>query len=89
MAPPTISRSRAPQHLAVSEMNDVALRDAERQEKQHHAGAVVEQALADDGGAQVRRQTDLAQQIFDHDRVGRRKDRAQNDAPGQRNGRSR
>jgi hypothetical protein len=66
-------------------MDDVALRDAERQEEQHDASAVVEQALTNNRGAQSRRQRDLAQQIFDDDRVGGRKDRAQKGAPDQWN----
>ncbi len=37
--------------MAVTDVNDGALRHAEREQKQHHAGAVVEQAFADDGGA--------------------------------------
>ena len=52
------------EHVAVADMNDVTLCHAKRDQEQHDAGAVVEQALADDSGTHARRQSDLAAARF-------------------------
>ncbi len=72
--------------MAVTEMNRVALRHAERQQKQHDTGAVVEQAFADDCPAQACRQAGAAQQALDDDSVGRGEDGAEHETPDQRHG---
>ena len=74
------------QHHAVPELHGVALGHAQREQEQHHAGAVVEQALADDRRAQARRQRQFLQKMLDHDRVGRRQDGAEDETPGERHG---
>ena len=47
------------QDVSVTEHQCVALGHAECKQKQHHAGAVIEQTLAHNGGPQLRRQPDL------------------------------
>ena len=76
------------QDVSMTEHQCVALGHAERKQEQHHAGAVIEQALADNSGPQLRRQSHLLQEVFDHDRVGGSEDGAEDKAPHQRNGRA-